>query len=300
VHHHDRFFDPVGILKAWVVFAILLILAACRPLTSEAIFPHIRVLKNIAYGDDIKHSMDVYLSSMAKDAPVILMVHGGAWRTGDKTDRTVVDNKVSRWVKKGFVFVSINYRLLPHADPLTQVNDVAKALATAQKNAPRWGGDARRFILMGHSAGAHLVSVLAAAPAMAFDHGAVPWLGTVSIDTAALDVPSIMERDHHRFYDAAFGKNREYWGKVSPLHLLQNAGAPFLAICSSQRRDKPCAAADRFVEKAQGFGMQARVLRVDMSHRQANGLLGKDAVYTSAVETFLAGFDESIKQLLSK
>ncbi len=300
MHHPYRFFDPVGILKAWVVFVILLILTACGSLREEVVSPNIRVLKNIAYGDDIKHTMDVYLPSIVKDAPVILMVRGGAWRTGDKTNRTVVENKVSRWVKKGFVFVSINYRLLPHAGPLTQVNDVAKALATAKKNAPLWGGDASRFVLMGHSAGAHLVSVLAAAPAMAFDHGAVPWLGTVSIDTGALDVPSIMERDHHHFYDAAFGKNRAYWGKVSPLHLLKTASAPFLAICSSRRSDNPCTVADRFVEKAQGLGMQARVLRVDMSHRQANGLLGKDAVYTSAVETFLAGLDESIKQFLSR
>jgi hypothetical protein len=68
-------------------------------------------------------------------------VHGArpAWRTRDKASRTVVQNKVVRWVPRGFIFVSANYRLLPEVDPLTQADGIALALATAQAKAASWG-----------------------------------------------------------------------------------------------------------------------------------------------------------------
>src|SRR5688572_15160874 len=73
-------------------------------------------LKNdVAYGDDVRQRMDVYMPLQPKDAPVIVMVHGGAWRLGDKSDVLVVENKVARWVPNGFIFISINYRMLPKA-----------------------------------------------------------------------------------------------------------------------------------------------------------------------------------------
>ena len=63
----------------------------------------------------------------------------------------------------GIIFVSVDYRMLPQQDALAQADDVARALAFAQSRARSWGGDPGKFILMGHSAGAHLVALLAAA-----------------------------------------------------------------------------------------------------------------------------------------
>ena len=100
----------------------------------------------------------------------------------------VVQEKVARWVPKGFVFISVNYRLYPTVNVLQEAQDVAMALAAAQSRAASWGADASRFILMGHSAGAHLVSLINASPTLAQREGAWPWLGTVSLDSAALNV----------------------------------------------------------------------------------------------------------------
>eukprot|EP01030_Chromulinospumella_sphaerica_P030927 gene30927-31502_t len=113
----------------------------------------LKVLHDIAYGNDPRQKMDVYLpeTASALPAPVIFMVHGGGWRTGDKRHSNVVDNKANRWLAKGFVFVSVNNRLLPEADPLDQVRDVARALASAQSKAQSWGADPKQFVLMGHS-----------------------------------------------------------------------------------------------------------------------------------------------------
>ncbi|PXX45002.1 alpha/beta hydrolase fold domain-containing protein [Undibacterium pigrum] len=253
-----------------------------------------RVLRDIAYGSDKQQTMDIYLPANAasqKNMPVIFMVHGGAWRTGSKTARGVVENKVAHWLPRGYVFISINYRMLPEIKPLEQADDVAKALAAAQTKAAEWGGSRNRFILMGHSAGAHLVSLLASSPAIAAKAGASAWLATVSLDSAAYDISKIMEQKHYRFYDDAFGTDPAYWQAASPSLQLKQLASPFMAVCSSIRPDKPCAQAEVFIHKAKSLGMQAVLLPQSLSHAEINKNLGLDNTYTTAVDNFLKQFD---------
>ena len=245
-----------------------------------------RLLKDVPYANEGKQRMDVYLPRQPAGAPVIFMVHGGAWRLGDKDARAVVENKVARWVPQGFIFISTNYRLLPDTAPLEQAEDIARALATAQAKAASWGGDPTRFILMGHSAGAHLVALVATSPEIVRRAGAKPWLGSVLLDSAALDVVTIMQARHARFYDRAFGKDPAYWRAVSPLHGLSENTAPLLAVCSSQRTES-CPQASRFVEKATALGVRASVLQQDRSHQEINQQLGLANPYTDAVEVFM-------------
>lgn len=258
----------------------------------------VRLLRDIPYGSDERQRMDVYLPQHAVGAPVIFMVHGGAWRLGDKASQAVIENKVARWVPRGFIFVSTNYRLLPKTDPLQQAEDIARALATAQSKAVSWGGDPSKFILMGHSAGAHLAAILTASPKTALTFGATPWLGTVLLDSAALDVVQIMQTKHARFYDYAFGSDVTYWRSVSPFHLLSAEAAPFLAVCSSQRDDS-CPQANRFITKASSLGVRSRALEQNLSHKDINKQLGNCQGYTAAVESFMGTLDEKVMQLLT-
>ena len=269
------------------IFFFLLAIAAAAPASAG-----MRIVRDIAYGADARQRYDVYAPQDARGAPVIFMLHGGAWAFGDKGAATVVENKVARWVPRGFVFVSANYRMLPDAAPLEQARDAARALAAAQAQAASWGGDGARFILMGHSAGAHLVSLIAAAPRIARDLGARPWLGTVELDSAALDVERIMRKRHLRLYDRAFGRDPAAWAAVSPLARLSQRGAPFLAVCSTRRADS-CPAAKAFVARARALGTRASVLEEDLSHREINAQLGEDGAYTRAVEAFLEGLTEN-------
>ena len=250
-----------------------------------------RLLKDVPYANEGKQRMDVYLPRQPAGAPVIFMVHGGAWRLGDKDARAVVENKVARWVPQGFIFISTNYRLLPDTAPLEQAEDIARALATAQAKAASWGGDPTRFILMGHSAGAHLVALVATSPEIVRRAGAKPWLGSVLLDSAALDVVTIMQARHARFYDRAFGKDPAYWRAVSPLHGLSENTAPLLAVCSSQRTES-CPQASRFVEKATALGVRASVLQQDRSHQEINQQLGLANPYTDAVEVFMGSLSQ--------
>lgn len=237
--------------------------------------------------------MDVYLPARVANAPTIFMVHGGAWRIGDKAARSVVDNKVKYWVPKGFVFISINYRLLPDATPIEQAVDVAQALVAAQLKVNTLGGDSAKFILMGHSAGAHLVSLINSNPTKAFDLGAKPWLGAVLLDSAALNVPALMQTEHPRLYDRAFGKNAEAWVQASPYHVLNGSAFPVLAVCSTLRSDA-CPQAHQFVKKASSLGVNGRVLMQAKSHGDINSDLGLNEAYTHAVDAFLKSLDPDL------
>ena len=257
-----------------------------------------RVVRNVRYGSDIRQRFDVYAPPDAKGAPVIFMVHGGGWAYGDKSARGVTANKVKRWVPRGFIVISTNYRLLPKADPLEQAKDIARAIAVAQQRVPSWGGDPGKFILMGHSAGGHLVALLNASPALAGELPITPWLGAVSIESGALDVVEIMRGSHSRLYDRAFGGDTAYWRAVSPMHALAPGAAPMLVVCSV-RRPASCARSDRFAAQAVALGSRASVLREDLSHADADARLGVDPGYTGAVEAFMRTLDLAIDQRLT-
>ncbi|MEP6502897.1 MAG: alpha/beta hydrolase [Betaproteobacteria bacterium] len=247
----------------------------------------VRVVRDIPYGADKAQRFDVYVSTKARaslaPAPVILFVHGGGWARGDKTNAHVVEPKVAHWVDEGWVVISVNYRLLP-TPVATQAEDVAAALAFAQSQAGLWGADPKRFVLMGHSAGAHLVALVGAGART----GArpLPWRGAVLLDSAALDVAAIMNSRHFGLYDRAFGKSAPQWPALSPIAQLTRGTAPFLAVCSSRRKES-CGQADRFAAKANAMGGKARVLRVDLSHMQVNATLGEPSDYTAQVDAFL-------------
>ena len=249
----------------------------------------VRVEREIAYGADPAQRLDVYLpAAEGSDRPLILMVHGGAWRIGDKSARGVVTAKVQSWVPAGAVFVSINYRMLPARDALGQREDVARALVFVQAHAREWGADPGRVVLMGHSAGAHLVALLSADPSQGRVFGVRPWLGTVVLDSAAVDVPALMGRRHLPLYDAAFGADPARWRLASPRHALVRGAVPMLLACSSRRRDQPCNAARGLAAAAGPLGVEVRVLPQDLDHAGVNAELGKPGAYTDAVNDFLA------------
>src|SRR5436190_3085706 len=198
-----------------------------------------RVARDVAYGPDPRQAFDVYLPTAGPDAarpaPVIVMVHGGGWFIGDKQSPNIVGAKANRWLPRGFILVSVNYRMLPDHGVAEQAEDVARALAFVQARAAAWGGDPARVVLMGHSAGAQLVALLSSAPSRWTGLGLKPWLGTVALDGAAIDTEAVMARRHFPLYDRVFGADPASWRAVSPLAALQPGALPLLAVCSSVR-----------------------------------------------------------------
>ena len=244
------------------------------------------VERDLAYGLDPAQRLDAYLPGRAPVGPIVVVVHGGAWALGDKAGAAVVGHKVAHWLPMGVIVVSVNYRLLPRAEPLEQAGDVARALAFVQGRAAAWGADASRVVLMGHSTGAHLAALLAADDELAKRGGVKPWLATVLLDSAALDVVRLMQGPHRRFHDRAFGPVPEHWAQASPLHRLRGRPMPVLLVHSTERQDSQ-EQARQFAEAVEQRGGRAEVLALPLSHLDINAQLGDDSAYTVTVDAFL-------------
>ena len=108
-----------------------------------------------------KDRLDVYAPTGAKGAPVVVSIHGGALREGDKSKEAFVGNLLAR---AGFVAVVINYRLSPGVSHPAHVEDAAHAVAWARTHAAEHGGDPGKLFVIGHSAGAYLAALLATDP----------------------------------------------------------------------------------------------------------------------------------------
>ena len=248
--------------------------------------PGVRVERDVAYGPDSAQRLDVYLPAKAQAAPVVFMVHGGAWMVGDKAAAKVVDNKVAHWLPQGVALVSINYRMSRSPRVLDQVDDVARALALVQARASGWGLDTRRVLVMGHSAGAHLISLVNVDPVFAKDAGASAWLAAVSLDSGAYDVAAIMKFPHSLFFDQVFGKDKAFWRVASPIHRIGGKPAPMLLVCSSRSKGS-CSQAAAFKAALTKEKAAAQVASEDLSHREINGNLGLKGAYTQRVDAFL-------------
>jgi arylformamidase len=279
-----------------LALAAILMVPASRAVAGP---PAVTVVRDVSYGVDPKQRFDVYVPRGARNAPVILMVHGGGWRIGDKRSRGVVSNKVERWSRDGIIVISVNYRMLPGTDPVEQARDVARALAAAQARLPEWGGDPAKVVLMGHSSGAHLVALLDAHPALATSLGARPWIGAVILDSAALDVVQTMTQPHLPLYTRAFGTEPGFWREASPAHHLAAGAKPMLLVCSSLRRDS-CPAATRYAARAMSLGVRAEVVPVPKPHAAIDADLGAPGDYTESVDTFLRTLDPSLARVLKR
>lgn len=270
-------------MKTW--FSLLLLWALSAPVAMAQ-----PTVADLPYGGDPRQSVDVYLPAQPR-GPILVMVHGGAWMAGHKRLPAVVDAKLQHWVREqGWILVSVGYRLVPQVQVPQQGEDVARAIALVQARAAGWGGDAGQLVLMGHSAGAHLVALASASPQMLRQAGARPWRGTVVLDSAALDTATLMQRRHLRFYDRAFGTDPAVWRAASPTDALASGPPPMplLLVCSQPRGDGSCAQSQQFAGRVRVLGGQAQVLELSLDHHQINAELGLPGGYTRAVDAFIA------------
>lgn len=129
-----------------------------------------------------KQKLDIFAPKDAKNAPVILFVHGGTWMFGDKNFRGRYRPACQYLARQGVVMVAINYRLSPKVKHPEHVKDVARAYAWVRGHIRVYGGDRDRIVLCGHSAGGHLVALFAMADAYWKDES----LGLTAKDRLAL------------------------------------------------------------------------------------------------------------------
>ncbi len=180
-------------------------------------------LLDIAYGSEPLQKLDVYPIS-GQGHRVVVFVHGGSWRSGDKSN-IKMNPRFAQFFEDGeTVLVSLNFRLLPEATWNQQVQDVTTAVAWVRKHIHRYGGDPDRIVLFGYSSGAHLVALATSDPAR-IPEGTVA--GAVCFDVIAYDVPRAIAKAAEHGHPVTqsrlprfFGQDQADQMKASPVHHL--------------------------------------------------------------------------------
>jgi acetyl esterase/lipase len=268
----------------------------CRKLIGDraaAAYPPAPGTVEHAYGSNPKQRLDLVKPVGVTKAPLLLFVRGGGWSIGDKAHAAP---EKARWANsRGWAFASANYRLVPQATVEQQVADVASAIAWLRANAAKEGLDPDRIVLMGHSAGAHLVALVGTDPRYLQTAG-VPMSaikGVVLLDGAGYDVPSQASAEMNLvkpMYEAAFGSDPKRQAALSP---TRNAAAPNVArwlILPIERRQDSQAQSKGLAEALNRGGASASVVVVPgESHGSLNKGLGESGHFaTGQVESFLA------------
>ncbi|MBY0564566.1 MAG: alpha/beta hydrolase [Hyphomonadaceae bacterium] len=144
-------------------------LSACTPSLSlfDSLTPKDPGVQQLAagasYGPLPRHTVDVYAPKTAETGahPVLMFIHGGSWRSGDRTEYNFVGRALAA---QGFVVAIPNYRLVPEVRFPAFIEDCALALRWAQQNISRYRGNPDKIALMGHSAGAYNAMMVALDP----------------------------------------------------------------------------------------------------------------------------------------
>ena len=113
-----------------------------------------------AYGDHPRQQFDAYAAPGLKGAPIVIYIPGGGFSGGDKRqDGAFFANLGRFFASHGVVCVTANYRLSPEVSWPAASQDLARLVAHVKARAADCGGDARRIVIFGHSAGAaHVAS----------------------------------------------------------------------------------------------------------------------------------------------
>lgn len=120
------------------------------------------VSHGVAFGDDPRHRLDVYVpDDLTGPAPVVVFFYGGSWRNGDREDYLFVGQALA---SRGFVAVVPDYRLYPEVTFPGFLDDSASAVRWVRDSIAGYRGDPDRIFLMGHSAGAYNAAMLAVDP----------------------------------------------------------------------------------------------------------------------------------------
>ncbi|MCT8999026.1 alpha/beta hydrolase [Chelativorans intermedius] len=216
--------------------------------------------------------------------PVVIYAHGGGWVRGSR--KKVYS--LPEWLnQKGYLFVAIDYRKVPSTTIDGQVRDLAQAVAWVRANIHRYGGDPDRIVLMGHSAGAHLVALAAARGMVGNVRGVIP------NDVQAYDMVAYagLRGSLGYPYLDAFGSDPQDWVRWSPATYARHGAGypPHLFLHSGSNGERRRALTNGYANLLRSRGARVEVFD---GRRYTHGSIARrlgqpgDAA-TAAIERFL-------------
>lgn len=266
----------------WTRLMLLLVLlmmsswAIAQPPRAD-IFSEAQRLETIAYNDNNRQRLDLYLPERSGPVPVLFVVHGGGYVAGNQEQITPFAEEFAR---QGYAVVAPTYRLAPRHQYPAQIEDVFCALAWTYNHAERYGLDMSRLVLIGESAGANAVTMLASIdqsqdyldgcaytlPDERIISAVIAYYMPVDLSTcncwpakqiAALylgvDASSLADEE----------SARATWAKASPLPWLDGSEPPFLLIHGSDDRLVPFSESELMAASLEAVGIPVELIAIE-------------------------------------
>ena len=282
--------------------------AVAQSQISASASANLNVKRDIPYVEpaDPRQKVDIYAPERAGNLPVIFWIHGGGWVTGDRTN---VQVKPQAFADKGFVFVSTGYRLLTNVDMGTIFRDIAKSIRWVHEHIAEHGGDPKRILVMGHSAGAQLAALICIDDRYLKAEGLSLNIikGCVPVDGDTYDVPAIIETVETRLrvhgmpmprfgHRVKFGNDPALHRDCSAVtHVAKGKGIPPFLILHVADHPDVSAQAQRLESVLKNAGIPGTRFAVrETNHDKLNENLGlQDDLPTKALFEFV---DNALKK----
>ncbi len=200
-------------------FFASLILAAASAFAADIVEKdvHYRSDATDAYAAE-RCRIDISRPEGAENAPVVVWFHGGGLTSGSKT-------LPAELLGKGYVVISANYRLMPRVPIDSCISDAAAAVAWAAENARRLGGDPRKVVVSGHSAGGYLSMMLALDKTWLAPHGIDPDSLMAVVPFSGQAITHFAHRDMH-----GIGNLQPTIDRYAPLYHVRRSPVPMILI----------------------------------------------------------------------
>ncbi len=266
------------------------------------------VRENLTYGPHERNDLDLFLpkDEGTKWRPAVIVIHGGAWRSGDKRQLRMLAETFAR---RGYVAASINYRLAPKWSYPAQLDDCQRAVRWLRKKAKEFRIDPNRFGAAGASAGGHLSLLLGTRETR--DESDPELKGISSKVQCVLSIFGPTDFTDERYIQASrnpvlgkaliefvgkpYDEAPDLWKEISPLHHLSPDDAPTFIIHGDQDPLVPLAQSEKFAEVCKKLGIPVRLVVIKgMGHGPTTP--EQRLQFLSALNDALTFFDRHLKQ----
>lgn len=249
-------------------------------------------------GDEPLHLDLARPASLSKPAPCIVVIHGGAWRGGNRKLHT---DLIYKFAQAGYVSVSVQYRLCPkHVFP-AQIEDVKCAVRYLRTHAEKYGIDEQRFGSIGFSAGAHLSMMLGVMGPEDGMEGNGGWPNEPSqvqavvsffgpTDLTAADIPTVSQGLLRDFLGGTLADKGDAYRQASPVTYVSKGDAPLLMFQGTRDPLVPHTQAYRMADAMTRAGVPGRI---ELILNAAHGWGGDDL--TRTVEGTFQFFDRQLR-----
>ncbi len=255
---HHRNAVPAMATRGFALLAACMMMAGC----SSALFGVLNVtdgadrvepVRSVVYDSRHGLELDVYRpQTAAGGAPMVVYFFGGSWQNGSRKRYAFAGKALA---ERGVVAVLPDYRLYPEVKFPAFMDDAAKAVAWARANARELGADPQRIFLMGHSAGAHIVGLLAAD---------AQYLAAVDVQPAdlagviGLAGPYDVRPEGYPDLEALFGP-RERWPLARAVEFIDGSEPPFLLLHGRSDNTVWAKHSELMAQRLQAAGVEAQL-----------------------------------------